>query len=1785
MIPGYEIVEAIHRTELRSVYRARRLSDGLDVVIKTLEPEYPTRQQVAELRREFQVLERLQKVPSVIRAYAIESYDNGNVALALELFGRSVVDQIAAERRRTLPLARALSLGVAVAEALGQIHELDVIHKSVIPRNILVDDRSDAIRLIDFRISSELSLERHGEASARHIEGALPYISPEQTGRMNRDLDYRSDYYSLGVTLFELLTGQLPFQGDSVLSWFHCHISRGPPSPSAVNSAIPEPVSAVVLKLLAKNAEDRYQSSHGLIEDLERCRRELEQTGSIVRATLGQHDVSRRFQIPQQLYGRELERTVLLALYERAAAGDAEFCMVSGHSGIGKSALVNEVSRAIVQHDGYLIQGKFDQFQRSKPYSAVASAFRGLIPQLLVEPEAWRRALLDDLAAAVSPNLGLLVELVPELEQIVGPQPPVPPLPRTEAQNRFQIALVNFIKVIATTRPLVIFLDDLHYSDASTLNLIRWLAASRDLKRLFVVGAYRSNEVDVGHPLRLALNEIEETRTIHELKLQPLNLASVKQLVADALQTDKADCAPLAELLQEQADGNPFFLTELLKTLAQSRAIAFAPDLGRWRWSLDAVRASGINANVVDFVVAKLRRLPAETQRAIQLAACIGNTFDLRTLTIINEQSLDDTAESLMPALQQHLLAPTNADYKLVGITSGQETAPVDAPGVNPVYRFQHDRVQQAAYALIDEDRRQAVHLSIGRLILAHADSQEREERLIEIVGHLNNGRRLIADPAERIGLARLNLAAGVQAQRSSAYEAAMNYQRIGQELLPNDSWTSEYQLTMDLAIEFQQCAYLTSRYDEAESWIQKILTHARTTMEKAEILSMRTRQYATTGRMAESIDAAIMGLSLLGMRITANPDRRAVARERVLVKRNLAGRRVADLIDAPAMTDRGQILAVRLLMEIFAAAFLSGSGNLFPFLVLKSVNLSLQYGNSPETAFSYAAYGMLLCGALDEPALGYEFGKLAVAMNDRFDDIALKSRVIYLHAMFVMHWSEHWSNMTPWFRRGIEAGYQSGDLLYLAYSAQDCVIWDPKLDLEAAASEHADLLTIVRDCAYQDSFDSGSLFLQMQRNFLGLTDGLYSMNDATFDEKRCLDGMLKRRFMTGVANYHIYKAEIFFFYGDYASALGHVRAQDKLMASVMSLPQLVRFRIVAFLTLAALLPEMDVAEQERTRSRLREERLVMARLAAHCPDNFLHLSLIMQAELARVAGRTERALALYDGAIESARHYEFRRDEAMANELAARCLLAAGRRKASEGYLRAARNLYDRWGARRKVARLEDEFPQVLRSAGAMRAVATSATQPSSTTSVDSAELDMASIMKASQAISSEMVLDRLWIITMRIMLENAGGQRGCIVVCKGGQHVIEGLTEIGDEGTSTGRSIPLAGPDGALTVPVSVVYAVLNGGEALVLNDAATTREFAWDAYFRSRKPQSILCIPFNRHGNAAGAIYMENSVASGVFTADRIEVIKLLAAQTAISVENAELYQGQARLIEAQRRFVPSQFLESLARRDIADVGVGEYVVKRMSVMFADIRGFTPIAEHLDPRNVIELLNRYFPNMERPIVDAGGFIGSFAGDEIMALFEGTVASAVRAGVAMWRALDAFNLRNAELNQPTLNMGIGVNTGAVVLGTVGGENHIQCTVVGDTVNLASRVEQLTKLYDARFLVSGPTYAELNDPDAFLIRLVDRTAVAGKSAPVDVYEVLDADPPDRRSMKFTTRERLHAGLNTYFCGDFKGAQAHFERLRFEDPADRVPEIFVERCARNLREPSDRQGMDRLVIG
>lgn len=1757
LIPGFQLGALLHRSARHDIWEAARAADGKPVVIKTAGADYPSWHQAAAIEREFRILERLQAVPGVVRLHGLQRWGNANVALVLEKGGPSLAELMSLLPGRRAGPAQALALLAGVTETLAALHEHGVVHKNLQPRSVLAEP-GGAIRLIDFSIASELPVERQEDILVG-LQGELPYVSPEQTGRVSRDLDYRSDFYSLGMIMYELLTGTLPFSADSALGWIHAHVGKAPRPPDQAEPSIAPALAAICLKLLAKNPDERYQSSFGLLDDLGRCRRELSQTGTVALFELGRRDMSPRFSLPGRLYGREPEAAALRALFERVAAGGTEIVMITGHGGIGKSALVGELSEPLVRRQGLLIEGKFDQFQRSTPYLALAMALRGLARQWLAENAACRQAWRECIVQAVAPNTQLLIDLAPELQQVLGAQAPVAALPANEALNRFQFAIADFLRAVSARQPLVLFIDDLQFADASTLKLIGWLAAARDLPRLLLIGAYRSNEM--AHAPKLLLGEIAQSRPVHELALRPLTQDSVERLVADALYAERAACRAVAALLHERSQGNPFFLGELLRSLAACGAIAFVPEQGRWRCDLDAVRRSEVGVNVVDFVMAQLRQLPGETQRLLQLAACIGNRFDLRTLVAVYEQPAGVAARQLMPALQGHVVVPLSDDYKLVGNGGPDDIG----EQLNPLYRFQHDHVQKAAYALIGDSRRQAVHLSVGRLLQRHSGDLPSGEQLVAIVGHLNAGRQGIGDPAGRLALARLNLQAAQLVHRWSSYEAALAYLRIGQELLPGDAWKREPDLTRVLATEIQQCAYLTGRYDEAEQWLETLLAHADSKLERAEILAMCTRQYATIGKMDASMRAAFTGLALLGMHGIGDPDDAAIARERAAVRRHLAGRRVADLIHAPALTDPVQKIAIRLLMEIFPAAFLSGSGKLFPFLVLKAVNISLRHGTGPESAFAYGAYGMLLCGTLDNPALGEQFGRLAVAMNDRLDDTALKSRVIYLHTMFIHHWSNHWSTMTPWFRRGLEAGYRSGDLLYLAYNAQDCIIWDPALDLEQAEREHAACMDVVRDTGYQDSFDSGSLFLQMQRNFLGRTADALSMNDGAFDETRVVEGMRARGFMTGIANHHIYKAEICWFHGAPEQALVHVRAMDAMLASAMSLPQLVRFHIVATLVLAHMLPQLPAGAQACARERLRAYQSRMRRWARHCPANFLHLHYLMQAEAARLDGRHEAAVRGYERSAEAAHAGGWRRDEAMAYECAARHLMAAGRSKGAEGYLRAACKLYERWGARRKVQLLHAEFPYLVAAPAA-----------------GTGSLDLASVIKASRAISSETVLEQVWAATMLLMLENAGGNRGCFVIREGGRLIIEGLCEIGDDAVSA-PPVPVEAT--ALALPVSLVYHTLHTQSPVVLHDAGGDARFGRDAYLLAQKPQSVLCVPLVSLGGVEGVIYMENRLAAGVFTEARIEVLKLLGAQASISIANARLVDAQQRLIQAQRRFVPREFLESLNRRDIARVDPGEHVAKVMSVMFSDLRGFAPIAERLEPGDVIGLLNRYFTDMGAAIAGAGGFIDSFAGDEIKALFDTAADAAVGAAVAMWRALDAFNARSRALGQPELNMGIGINTGAVVLGTVGSPDRLQCSVVGDAVNLASRIEQLTKLYGARVLVSGASAAALGAPPAFALRQVDWVAVKGKLAAVALYELLDAETPARRDAKLATRAPLHAAMQQYFARDFDAAEQAFERLCLADPLDPVPVLFARRCRRNRADPPppEWQGVERLT--
>ena len=1617
-LPGYDIGTGLIHPGGRIVFRAARREDQAPVLIHTLKSQYPDSRQIAEIKREAEIAISLRNIAGVIGIYGVESYGSGNLALITEPFQYSLADILANEDQQDFTLRRALRLGIQLVHILDQVHKQGIIHKALTPEHILIDETTDEVRLSGFGIASELSREHQAGLSER-LEGPLPYISPEQTGRMQRDLDYRSDYYSLGVTLFEMLTGTRPFEADNVLEWVHQHISRTPPIPGDKNSDIPDALSWVVLKLLAKDPDERYQSAQGIVADLEYCDNLLDnKANSDSHFEPGRHDVSQVFLLPQNLYGRDEEQSQLMSVFDSSLRGQSELCLVHGYSGIGKSALIQDIGLRLVREHGFLIQGKFDQFNQGNAYGGLASAFRRLIQQTLAAPKKQLQLWKDALLSALGANAQLIIDLVPELELIIGEQAPVVELPPVETRNRFQIALASFVSIFATANhPLVLFLDDLQWSDTPTLDALKHLLTSRDISHLLVIGAYRSNEVGPGHPLTLIIEEIRQVKTICEVPLKPLKHDAVNALVADALRSNESHVSPLTDLLYDKAQGNPFFTVELIKKLHEDGAIFRNETTDQWQWNLDSAMWSRLPDDVVEFMADNLRQLPEATQTVLQLAACIGNTFNLFTLSIIHECSPKVTAQALFQALKHHMIIPLHPEYKLVnGEPAHQEKNPVGnvTPEFNPSYQFLHDRVQQAAYSLIGEEQTQAVHKSIGQLMLLHAHETHFDERLIDIAGHLNIARPIITDPEERLELVQLNLDAGQRARTTAAYETAMELLRAGEELLPDDAWAKHYTLTMNLSTELQQCAYLTARLNEAEERMDTMLKYADSDFKQAEFLATRTRQYATLGKMEASIHSAIRGLVLLGVNVSHAPTQEDITNERRSIDATLLNREIMDLVDAPTATDQNTLIANRLLMEIFPAAFLSGSGNLFQYLVLKAVNLSLRNGNSPESAFAYAAFGMLLCGELDEQGLGYKFGKLGLAINERLDDIELQTRVIYVYAMFIHHWSEHWTSLTPWFRKGIKSGYQSGDLLYLAYSAQDCVIWDPTLDLMTQLTQHTENLEIVRETGYQDSIDSATLYLQLLNNFLGWTSSAESLTNQSFNETSCLKGMHERKFMTGIANYHIYKAEACFLHGAYQQALEHIREQDKLIKSAMSLPQLVRFYIVAFLTLSTTFPEMSSAEQEETLLRLKNDLKRMRQWAKNCPDNFLHLRRLMEAEYARLTAPNEFHLQKYEAAIAAASASGFLRDEAMACERAARYLLEVGLLRGAEGYLRTAHHAYSRWGGLRKIATLEKEFPILQELSG-------NYFEPRNDYGyggIDTKNIDLATVMKASRAISGEIVLSRLMQTILDILLENAGAQWGCFVVHRDGGLSIEaqsGPQPQHDSDSLIDHSVALNNNAISETLPVTVVSHALRTSNAVILHDAAHEGAFTEDPYISTYKPESILCVPVQR-SHIQGVVYMENNLTTNAFTESRLEIISLLTAQASVAIENAGLYeqvQDYSRTLEEKvatrtaqleelndelKKVADSDGLTGLANRRRLDTYINEkwYRVRRnqgpLSIIIFDVDHFKNYNDTYGHQAGDECLVSLSSAAQRPIRRTEDLLARYGGEEFVIVLPDT-------------------------------------------------------------------------------------------------------------------------------------------------------------------------------------------------
>ncbi|MEH2197006.1 trifunctional serine/threonine-protein kinase/ATP-binding protein/sensor histidine kinase [Nostoc sp.] len=1513
-IPGYHVSEELYNGSRTLVYRGYREADQKPVVIKLLKNPYPSFTELVQFRNQYTIAKNLNS-PLIIQTYSLESYQNG-YALVMEDFGGiSLKHYFAADQMQYIAsLQEFLEIAIALCNTLDILYRERIIHKDIKPSNILINPETKQVKLIDFSIASLLPRETQTLINPNRLEGTLSYISPEQTGRMNRGIDYRTDFYSLGVTFYELLTGELPFTSNDPMELVHSHIAKPTSLAHEINSEIPPIISEIVHKMMAKNAENRYQSALGLKYDLENCLTQLQETGEVQSFAIAQRDMCDRFIIPDKLYGRKNEVKTLLEAFERVATPllsggqrGGEIMLVTGFSGIGKTAVVNEVHKPIVRQRGYFIKGKFDQFNRNIPLSAFVQTFRDLMGQLLTESDAQIHQWKNKILSAVGENGQVIIEVIPELEKIIGQQPPAPELSGTAAHNRFNLLFQKFTQVFTNPEhPLVMFLDDLQWADSASLNLMQLLMA--DTSYLLLIGAYRDNEVNPVHPLMLTLSEMQKIQaTINTITLAPLSQEQVNHLVADTLKCPETLALPLSRLVERKTQGNPFFATQFLKALHQEKLIKFNyPSLsptpltkvGGWQCDIAQVNQQAVTDDVVEFMALQLEKLPLATQNILKLAACIGNSFDLVTLAIVSEHSEVETAADLWKALQEGLILPIGDIYKFY---VGQESKIVTQEQSQTVtYKFLHDRVQQAAYSLIPDDQKIATHLKIGRLLQQKLSDLELEEKLFDLVGHLNLGSELISQASELEALAQLNLQAGVKARNSTAYAAARVYLQMGIKLLQTNCWQHQYELTLNLYVTAAEVAYLNGDFDGMEQQAAVVLQQAQSIFDKVKIYEIQIAAQMAQSQALAAIAIARDVLGQLGVQLPTEPDEAQIGEAIQAVASQLQGRRIEELLDLPVMSDRSAIAAMQLLGVLFAPV-LVGMPGLLPLLGATMVKLSLQFGNTPASTAGYGLHGMVLCAFLGEVETGYEFGRLALSLLERLNAQSMKPLTLNLFGSFIQHHQQAVLATLPTLKDGYTTGIETGDFLYAGYNvtgyAYNALF--AGVEVDALSSELAAYNAVLA----QIKQDSAHIYSDMVRQTLEHLRETVSQPDCLtgtiYDETLMLPKHQQDNDLTSIAIVYIYKLLLAYYFGNYQAALDYITPVKSHLMGVSGMVFIPNFHFYAALTHLALFPTQPEPEQAQMLVQAETHQTALHQWAQNAPMNHLHKWYLVEAERHRVLGEKASASECYDQAIALAKAHQFINEEALANELAAKFYLEWDKQRIAQEYITNAYYAYARWGAKAKVADLERRYRQLLApilqqtrsplSTSETLFTLGSLTSTSSSSSV-SVALDLAAILKASQTISGEIELSKLLSSLLSIVIENAGADKCVLMLSRDDRLLIKGSISVGMEPVVLQR-LPI---EDSQDIPLKLIYKVKHNQQTVVLVDATADLTLANDPYIIRQQPKSILCSPILHQGKLMGILYLENNLATGAFTSDRIELLNLLCAQAAISLENAQLYE---------------------------------------------------------------------------------------------------------------------------------------------------------------------------------------------------------------------------------------------------------------------------------------------------
>ncbi|WP_089093848.1 AAA family ATPase [Nodularia sp. NIES-3585] len=1540
-IIDYQINENIYESANSLVYRGILKPDNQAIILKILKENYPSPSELTRYKQEYLITRSL-NANEIIKVYDLKRYKNSLIML-LEDFGGQSLNLLNSEIQ--FSLEQVITIAIQITEGLAAIHAANFIHKDINPSNIVYNKETRQLKIIDFGISTGLSQNNQTVSNINQLEGTLAYISPEQTGRMNRGIDYRSDFYSLGVTLYELLTHQLPFTTKDPIELVHFHIAQYPKRPDELIDSVPLTLSNIIIKLLAKIPEERYQSAWGIKADLEICLQQLKSTGKISQFYLGSQDIFDKFNIPQKLYGREQEINQLLTTFERVSQGNTEIILVSGYSGLGKSALVNEIHKPITQRRGYFINGKFDQLQRDIPYSAITQAFQCLIRQLLSEAEIILQTWKDKILAALGNNGQIIIDVIPELEKIIGKQPSVEQLAATETQNRFNLFFARFIQIFSQEEhPLAIFLDDLQWADLPSLNLIEKLVTKAESQYLLVMGAYRDNEVSPTHPLMQTLEAIQKAEvTVNQIILQPLRIADVKQLMADTLNCSRKYVQPLAELVTEKTAGNSFFVTQLFQILYKEKLLIFTvPQIpinegehnrGFWQWDIEQIQGVGITDNVVDLMVRKIERLDQNTQNILKLAACVGNNFNLEILSIVNKKSPIVTSQELQPALQEGLLIPLSNDYKLPLLWSQEEISSdaseidlafIPQTAASIFYKFLHDRVQQAAYSLILEGDKKSIHLQIGRLLWKNTQADELDENIFNIVNQLNEGAELIAEQLEKDELAKLNLQAGKKSKASTAYAPALKYLETGLQLLASNSWSEQYKLTFEFHVEILELLCLNTKFAYFEELAEEVIKQAKSILDKSKIEQLKILYYNTTFKPDKAIDTALEALKEFGINILPEPSKieDKISQQQELIQLFLQEKGIEDLINLPVMSEQSQIAAATIILQQIITATSTTNFPLLVEVILTQINIYLEHGNSPEATCTYSIYGVLLCSIKRDINNGDEFGKLALKLLEKFNITKLEAFVIQVYYGQTWHWKKSLRNILVQnqLKQSFQTGIGTGENESASYIAID-YCWIKFLagyNLEEVEEDYQQYSQFIKKTKILYSIYCIEIFHKLVIYLLKINHGENGLiiGNSREEEEECLQNWEQNNSAWLIFFVYFVKTVYFYFFKDYRQAFDSGIKSAKYVQACSSFLTAPQHNFYLSLAALAEYQNCDVKQQIKLIEQVDKNQESMKIWTNHCVANFQHKYDLVAAEKARVLEQYWQAQELYEKAIQGANKYEFIHEEALAYERAAEFYLNIGREEIGQLYLRNSHHCYTRWGAKAKVKQLEDEYPQYFILTTNQRK--NESLSPTISTTGNQGEiLDLTTVIKASQTLAGEIILSKLLAKLMKIMIENAGAQQGFLLLPDDHNWVIEAIASVGSDDMGILQSLPVDTLDPSTQTPLlsnAIINYVARTQENIVLNDATHEGLFTRDPYILATQPKSILCIPLIHQGKLSGLLYLENNLTTEAFTADRVQVLNILSSQAAISIENSRLYATLEEKVEERTQEL-SQTLEIL------------------------------------------------------------------------------------------------------------------------------------------------------------------------------------------------------------------------------------------------------------------------------